>query len=73
MDLDGEHDIPEYFITRTLDVQEKLDDNFDKWLKGKSGRNPDNPIIGIVRGRDEDEDWLSRRKDWAVLEPKGIL
>jgi hypothetical protein len=74
VELASEHDIPEYFITRTRDVQKKLNDNFDKWLKAKPGRDRNNPVIGIVRGRKEDEEWLSPLKDrWAVLELSRVI
>ena len=59
---------PEYFITPTRDVQKMLDKNFKEWVDKDPKHDPNNRVMGIKRGRKDDDEWLSARKDnWEIL------
>jgi hypothetical protein len=60
---------PDYYVSPTTQVQDKLLANWKRWFDEKPGRSARNRVIGIKLGRDDE--WPLKFKDnWAALELK---
>ncbi len=58
---------PEYYVIRTPLVEAQLQEIRRKWLAGKATRSAKNRVIAFELGRDDDDSFLSKFKNWAVL------
>lgn len=60
----GDATTPQYYVAPTTLVEDELQRLHSEWVAGKAGRDPNNPVIAFVVGRDA---WLDKYRGWSAL------